>query len=301
MKSTTSLLLLLAVGSALSSDCPNSQDYSPCNCHLGGSITCDKIPFEEVQQVFRTTTSADFDTFELTPLASEATTIPADLLVNHRVTDKIQLDCPFQLTGGRFKLKVDPNAFSSSRKTALKVFIGYRTGNCDASELDFTFLNGFDQLTELSISDSTNIEQAKWANFPSLPNLSSLTISFCTGLDNWSVFPTLATGLSRFNLPINGLHDDTTSRILDWILISSSASLKTLSLDNNALTSVPKQIPQFVTLTELHLGFQQNPPGLLRIPSGSLIFGSEPVDYLFLDVTGVRTIEPNAFQGIQDR
>jgi len=290
-------LLLISIGLVYASDCPNGEDYSPCECRVGGLIACDKIPLAEVQQIFLRNTPADIDTFELTPLASEASIIPADLLASHRVTDKIQLDCPFQI-GGRYKLQVDRNAFATSRNTTLKVFIGYRTGNCDAIQLDFSFLTGFEQLTEIYISDSTNIEQAsKWADFPLLPKLTSLTIAFCTGLDNWAVFPVLENGLSLLSVPINGLHDETVGRILDWALQSSSQTLKTLSLDNNALTTIPKQIPLFIRLTELHLNYQQTPPGLSRIETGSLIFGSEPVNYLFLDVAGVRTIEPNAFQG----
>ena len=84
-------LLLISIGLVYASDCPNGEDYSPCECRVGGLIACDKIPLAEVQQIFLRTTPADIDTFELTPLASEASIIPADLLASHRVTDKIQL------------------------------------------------------------------------------------------------------------------------------------------------------------------------------------------------------------------
>lgn len=223
---------------------------------------------------------------ELTPLSTE--TIPADLLAGKRFSE-LYLICP----NTDYQLVVHPDAFRSSESYTTKLTVGY----CDLAPLDFSFTNGFNEISSLEIRFSFNAHLSGWNTLPSLPSLSTISIRECRGLNEWQNFPLLSNGLTEFSMYSNQqdpVRDAGMSRILSWLMNSSSrTTLKKLQIYDNALTSVPPQIGWFTQLEYLDISDQS---GISVLPSGSLFFSS-PVRYLYIISAYVNSIERLAFQG----
>ncbi len=186
---------------------------------------------------------------------------------------------------------MDVNAFQNT-KNYTKFFT---LRNIDSSQLDFGFLSGFNQLTDLTLNKVQHIEKSL-PTLPLLPQLSYLELYNVTGFNEPILtFPTLPTsGLKSFEFAVSGKHTDASvSRMLDWILLSSAKTLEKLSIDYVGITQVPFQIPSFKALK--HLNLIGNAISTIR--NGSLLF-SVPVTKIFMRSNNISLIEPGAFRGI---
>ena len=290
----------LAVGiffvdpSSAQADCPNGEDYSPCTCGIysfenKSFIKCQGTTLDQVASIFRRTTSADFDEFELSlPRDDQAAIfIPADLLNNHRVTDNIFI----VLARNDYLLSVDPDAFRSSKNTIQSLSFQ----NVDMNGFDYQFLSGFNQLKSAELGYLRNVDKANWASFPSLPRLQSLDFYFSTGLNDWTTFPRLARGLSSLYLQVTDIQDEAMNRILNWAAQYSADTLEELWLTENDLTQIPRQlqVPLFSKINVLGVHYQKR--GISLIPNGSF-HGIFPY-YLIASNNGIEKIEQGAFQG----
>ena len=270
------------------------EDYSPCSCNdrpsYGLEIICDSIDAQVVRDVLGRTNTNDLFTLQLTvppPSSDNIVTIPADLL-NGKRAGNIVLTCPVS----SWILSIDADAFRSSSDFTFFFF----TAGCDLNQLDFaSFLNNFNSLTTIFISQSANVQGIQ--NLPALPSLNQLAVTFTNGLEKIADFSRLGkVALKRLLLNGNQLGDLTVDKILNSLASSPSSAmtLQTLWLTGNLLTRIPSSLlSSFTQLIELDLS--NNTFSILA--SGSFIFRT-PVDYLYLESDSINSIEPGAFQGI---
>ena len=272
--------------------CPNTDDFFPCLCSYR-SMHCGDIPLDSVRNLFKTKSAGLnkneanhlLKNFELL-IPPKDLVIPADLLSDKFAAEIITLHC--QDDKGTQRLKVDPEAFRSSRNFILTVEIFL----CDTGELDFLFLRGFQRLVKLDLSSDMNVHLLNWTSLPTLPNFRSLDISYSEGLNEWVDFPKLEKGLEAIQLPCNKISDLTMDRIMQWILSSPSAdTLGHLNVGRNALTKIPSGLSSLKRLQIVRLYF--NP--ITCIQTGMFNFSS--VINIFLEGTQINAIEPEAFQG----
>ena len=259
--------------------CP--ADYSPCTCSAESTgelkVQCSNgVTMKEIRNIFSRTQYNPYE-LEIIPSAEDVSTIPADLLENKSASE-IKINCP----SSDYILKIHQDAFRSS---AISEFGTIVISGCDLSQLDFAFLQGFDKLTVLQITYSSNIHLSGFFQLPNLANLELLDIDTCTGLNDETMsFPVLYNGLTALALTGNGLDDDAMSRALETILESSAEKLEILTINQNPLTKIPDQIKEFTALSELYLGNNAAP---MSIMTGSLVFFATSC---FLRGSG---IEPN--------
>jgi len=216
--------------------------------------------------------------------------IPADILGDKK-TEFLMIQCNYDDQDPVALLKVDVNAFQSTKHYTK--FVSLR--NIDSSQLDFGFLSGFNQLTDLMLNKIRHIEKSL-PTLPRLPKLSYLELYNVTGFNESVItFPTLASGgLKSFAFVVSGEHTDASvSRMLDWILLSSAKTLEILNIDYVGITEVPSQIPSFNALRDLNLIGNS----ISAIKNGSLSF-SVPVTKIFMWSNNITLIEPGAFRGI---
>lgn len=179
-------------------------------------------------------------------------------------------------------------AFESTKDIVTSVEVN----NCDLTELNFKFLNGFSNLDTLIISSSHNLPTS-FKTLPLLPKLATLEIHHCSKLDQLTSFPTLD-GIQSFLLYENpDLGDEIVDNILTWMGDSPAAnSLVNLGLNANNLTKIPSGISKFTSLNSLEL--QNNKIPVVR--TGELSF-TAPVKSLFLYSDELEMIEKDSFQG----
>jgi len=182
-------------------------------------------------------------------------------------------------------------AFESTKEIVTSVEVT----NCDLTELDFKFLNGFSNLVTLIISSSQNLA-ASFQTLPLLPKLSTLEIHHCSNLDQLTSFPIL-NGIQSFLLYENpDLGDESVDNILTWMGDSPNAdSLVNLGLNANNLTKIPSGISKFTSLNSLELQNNKIPV----VKTGELSF-TAPVKSLFLYSDELETIEKDSFQGTNE-
>ena len=276
---------------------PCPEDYSPCVCGdyptFGLYVICEAVSIENIVSVFNRTTDTDIFWLQLRPLPTvegRGVALPADLLSGKRAR-AIDLYCPNVVNGDLFRLTIDPLALSSS-EDLMEYF--YVLG-CDLSQqMNFNFLTGFNKLYNLYLYGSTNVQGIQ--NLPSLPNLDTLSINQCTGLDLITNFPGQSVpGLLQVYLTDNNLDDQTTERILTSIVSSTSVNtLNTLSLAYNRLTKIPPQVLSFTQVKDLSLSGNNIP----FIPSTSLALKAPRIDRLALTNVSLTDIEPGALRSI---
>ena len=210
--------------------------------------------------------------------------IPMNLL-GSKFADAITLRC---LTNS-FKLRVNQDAFSTSRNYATSVTIN----NCDMAEANLAFMNGFNAMASLYLNANINLKFSL-ATLPyPLPNLNYLNMYNSKGLNDMKYYPTpLTKGLVYLDLGSNDLDDEGANRLLEWITKSSFNTLQTLYADYNFLTQIPIQIPNFVALNTLEITRNQ----ISSIGEGALRFNA-PVLRLFAANNNISSIQPGAFQG----
>jgi len=186
---------------------------------------------------------------------------------------------------------VDQNAFRSTRNAT--TYIGINT--CDLSQLNWSFLNGFNILAQVTVGSSSNLHQT-FSSLPELPNLKVLDFYSCSGgLNEWTEFPNLVRGLDAFYLWFSTqLSDEAMSRILDWILISSSKTLQKLSIFANDLKNFPKEIQLFQGIGKLYIDNNL----ITTLKTSDLAFSSDNrVDQVDLSFNQIEVIEINTFAG----
>ena len=196
--------------------CPYGEDYRPCTCYYYDGIydiNCDRVLISDIAVIFRRRTSIDLGTITILRLESDDEIIPADLIDDHRAL-KIDLKAyPTPL------LRIDPQAFRSSKNYAQS----FQSSYYDIGELDFNFLDGFDQLYSISFDLASNVHLANWTSLPPLRNLTGLGIgSSRPDLNEWTTFPNLIRGLKYMILEKNQLNDEVLIRIMNWAEIFSS-------------------------------------------------------------------------------
>jgi len=93
---TKTIILLISIliinnipiyNSQLVNECPNGEDYSPCTCSSSSGdivITCDSIPLDQIQDVFKRTSPVDVYQLKLTVNSLDTSGIPSEFLVNKR-------------------------------------------------------------------------------------------------------------------------------------------------------------------------------------------------------------------------
>ena len=279
--------------------CPKEGDYSPCFCSLisgtsnDSMISCNSVSMEDVYAAFSSNEPAELTQVSLALLSGEKH-IPANILADHRIQNLIIVCYP----GSTNKVIIDREAFSSTIDIIQYVFML----NCNFDQMDFTFLNGSENLSSMALMLITNIHLANWASsMPPLPALTEIFISYCSELNAWDNFPELVNGLINLIVYSNGanLSDEGLDRILQWVLNSSADTLLRLDVHDNALTYVPQQIraESFRNLKHLVM-YDQKGSGIKTFPSGSINFISHDVETLDFHSCGIETIESGAFQGI---
>jgi hypothetical protein len=278
---------------------PCSEDYSPCYCGdyptFGLYIVCELVTIEAIVSVFNRTTDNDIFWLQLRPLPdleNRGVTLPADLLSGKRAR-AIDLYCPSVVTGNLYSLTIDPYALTSS-ENLIEYF--YILG-CDLSQQpDFNFLNGFNKLMNLYMYGSTNIQA--FQNLPALPNLGTLSINQCTGLDSIEFPAQSLPKLQQVYLTDNHLDDLTAKQILTAMASSSSVdTVIVLSLAYNLLTQIPAQILSFVKLNDLSLSGNE----IAFASSASLAFPASRMERLAMVNVSLNVIEPGALRGISFR
>jgi len=113
-------------------------------------------------------------------------------------------------------------------------------------------------------------------------------------------YPSLKNGLKQFELVFADLgnipekfNDEIVDRIMDWLLLSSAASLEEIfTSEMNQVTRIPQKIPSFTALSR----FEWDRSNISIIKSGTFSF-SVPVSELKIKENGIKEIEPGAFKG----
>lgn len=186
---------------------------------------------------------------------------------------------------------MDENAFRSTRNAT--TYIGINT--CDLSQLNWSFLNGFNILAQITIGSSSNLHQT-FSSLPELPDLKVLDFYSCSGgLNDWTEFPNLVRGLDAFYLWFSTqLSDEAMSRILNWILVSSSRTLQKLSIFANDVKSFPKEIQLFQGIGNLYIDNNL----IMTLETGDLAFQSNyKIKQVDLSFNKIEAIEIDTFSG----
>ena len=277
-------------GGETRADC--AQDYSPCSCseYVVNKIyvTCRGVAVESVRDVFQRVNDPEIYELTLYLLADDTNTvsIPKDLMGNTSVTSDIFI---YSDSNDR-NLVIDPFAFSSSQNSLTTFSVdGFDFG----LQKDFNFLNGFNKLEGIDITNINNITAFQY--LPPLPSLQVLFVTYCPEI-NQILFPDLSPSkLKHLFLYNNEISDEKADEIVAKLTASNSAdSLEVLDLDDNSLTRIPSQVGSaFPKLKELFLGWNN----ISHIPSSSLNFGSPHLELLRLVVNGLKTIGSGAFRG----
>ncbi len=139
----------------LSKPTNSSLDYTPCS-DSNGEIVCDQVPLEEVQKAIMRNTLPRLASIKLIlqPGIFTETIIPQDVFGEKQIL-RIGIEFPLVVVENRsLLLQVDDDAFRST-KGYTKIF---RIGGVDCTQLDLSFLSGFDKLTEFTFSNIYNIQ-----------------------------------------------------------------------------------------------------------------------------------------------
>ena len=230
------------------------------------------------------------DLFNLTSQSTDNLYIPANLLANYLIMTAIELKCA--TTSGRptQRLYVHQDAFRSSQNITRDVLIT----SCDLSQLDLIFFKGFHQLTNLTINLAANFHSANWINLPPLSNLKFLNVKNSKGLNEWTKFPNFGVGLMLFEMINCSIGDIAMDSILQWILNSSSNTMKKLDISNNQLTKIPTGLSFFNNLVDIYLDFN---PISKTIRNGSFPSFRPSLYRLSLASCGISIIEQTTIKG----
>ena len=219
-------------------------------------------------------------------LAENETKYPKDILSQHSAIH-IELHDAHR-NSKNISIEIHPEAFRYSRNvTNYFTFDAFEMRN-----FNWSFLAGFNQLTNISIHYSFNVQIS---NLPSLPSLIELKIRWSTGLNNMTHFPFLSNGLFGLVIQYCGLNDQAVDRILNWIQNGpSNNTLICIYLSGNALSQIPRQLySAFTNLTSINLD-RQKKPGFGIISDLSFL---TPIKTLNLSFCHISDIKPHSFTG----
>ena len=270
------------------------QDYSPCSCSLLDSdekyVTCSDVSVESIRDVFQRVNDPEIYELHFNPLTDRTNTISliADFLVNTRVTSVIYRRNMYY---NNPNLIIDPLAFRSSQNSLTEFYLSFLDFGL---QKDFSFLNGFEKLEELSIYSLHNLTAFQY--LPPLPSLQTLSVRSCPSELNQIPFPDLSPEkLKYLELDSSEISDEKADEIVAKLAASTSAdSLEALYLYGNSLTRIPSQVGSaFPKLKTVFL----NHNNISHIPSFSLTFVSRYLEELSLSENGIKTIEIGAFRG----
>ena len=283
----------ISAGSKSQQGC--KEDYSPCLCikssQHSDTIFCMGISLTDISGVFKAKTK-HWHRIHLVLSKQDANkTIPADLVSDHDSTEIV-----FQCPSPNHLLKMDPKTFQASQNSA-SIFY---SGGCDLSQLNFKFLTGFEKLAVLYFNATQNFHLIDWTTLPTLPQWRELHVELSTDLNKWIKFPNVTHegGLKRLYLDTNAIKDATMDRILNWIEKSSAKSaniLERLSLNENYLTRVPRQIKRFTKMKKLTLDSQK--VGIHSLAYGAFHFSNSTTATFSAKYNKISKIYPGAFKG----
>ena len=212
--------------------------------------------------------------------------IPDDLMGTKSNTRHLKLTCP----DANFELKINSNAFRSSRSTALGVSIE----KCDLRQLDWRFLSEFSVLESLHLVGSSMMNNMQ--TFPLLTSVSTFSMLNCGHFDE--LYPPERTP------HLNHLQIDNSFNVSDEIfdrIVNAAAAgpyrdtLEVLSLARNKMTRIPSSTANFTRLQ--HLIVSGN--SIQTLPRGSLHFSSTSLSTVWLNYNRIDTIQQGAFKGIK--
>ena len=272
--------------------CPNKENYSPCGCScpIGNNnfeLKCRNVLIEKIRNIFKSATPANFN-YIFIFLSQNYSFIPEDIFGYHWINNTIELSGTSNSTKQVY-LEIHREAFRVTRNFTKKFTIF----SCDLIMLNLEFLTDFNQLTDLVINNSINVQMWK---FRSLPKLTKLKITHCTGLNRWVEFPISVNSLEHLNFESNNLVEERVGAILDWILSGpSKGSLSHLDLSFNKLTRVPPQLHSVLRLSKNKLNNQQE-PGFSYCHVLSLSLNATVV-YLNLESCYITGFHPDSFKG----
>ena len=280
-------------------NCPFMEDYSPCECPFIKSglmvsyvVLCQKMKPKKIIEVFEQTIPVDIDHLFLVPPWDpdwRNIYIPSDLLVEHRVTKSISILNVYHSQKIMPYLSIDPEAFRLSRNYTQDVSLT----KFSLTNSSLSFLVGFNQLKKLVLKKCSNFQLLE---IPTLDNLTELWIEDCTGVNAWTNFPHLTSGLTFLGLPNVGISDLQADRIFHWLLKGpSKETLWWITLTNNFLTRVPNHIEFFTKMRSIDLS-GQIPPGFISL--SKLVLPASLYFEINLAFCFISSIEPGAFQGM---
>ena len=212
--------------------------------------------------------------------------LPPDFLGNTRVTSYIYIENTYSYPN----LVIDPLAFRSSQNSLTGFFLEFFDFGL---QKDFNFLNGFNNLEDLIISQITNLTAFQY--LPPLPSLQYLSVRNCPSELNQIQFPDLSPAkLKALSLNDNEISDHKADEIVAKLAASSSAeSLVSLDLSLNSLTRIPSQVgSSFPNLRTVYLIGNS----ISHIPPSSLTF-TYPLMSINFHSNSIKRIESGAFQG----
>jgi len=239
--------------------------------------------FNRVRPVNNTLLNVDIRPVEPSGIIS----IPDDIFGNGKYIESLLIRCPSK----SYKLQVSKNVIAPSNVYTTSITIS----TCDFSTLDLSFLTGFVYLNTIKLLSGTNIQVPfKTLPYP-LPRLASFNFYGSQGLNAMvDSPPVLVNGLVEVDFGACGFTNVGATKVLDWLVASSSRTLNILLLKFNSFSNVPSQIPKFTGLKQLELSNNQ----ITQIRTGELNFTS-PLTKLFITANKIANIQCNSFQGIK--
>ncbi len=212
-----------------------------------------------------------------------------DHLISDKRTGKIFFDCVYPTR----PVRVSKNAFDSTRQHTTYAELN----NCLLQDSDFSFIDGFTQMSYLSITNFYEMGKS-FSTFPTnLQFISNLKLIQCSGWDtlvNPSSPIVGATRLARLDITQSfDMNDDVMNMVMEWTAASFNSTLKSLYIYSNNLTRIPPQIELFGAMDVLDISNNL----FALIPAGSLKFKSNVLSLIDISNCGVRDIESSAFVG----
>lgn len=292
-------------------------------------VTCQDVDVDSVQSVFRTGVVRDIMKLRLS-LQSSNSFVPADVFAD-KVVHYIELVCspastPLQIHPEAFRASYKYGEvfqikgcnlsqmdygylkdFTALHTLSLHNFTSMQSSSMSlptslnslivADSSDFYSFSGFPvsaAWTSLTINQCVNFNS--FTGLPSLPALKSLSVTGCPKVTQWDVFRTQQfPELTDIDLSNCQLEDPAVEDILKSIVSSSMAKkLTALSLENNRMTRIPRELSRLPQLTELLLDNNY----IVSLESRSLVLTAPKLSLISLSGNGLKVIEPGAFQGI---
>lgn len=218
--------------------------------------------------------------------------IPEDIF-----SDKLVETMTFTCNSTNLHLRIDPNAFRSTRNHTDTLWFE----NCNLHRVNSKFMEGFDNLRYLTYYNSSNVQPAV-VSLPNLPNLKQLYIARCANdFDSnleYNASSILSPMLKELLLPFTNWPDD----VIDWILGFFSQNLPNIEfmdLEGNAMRRIPPDVARINAYWQFFCWYNTVP---MKIDTGSFYFEyplaiqSNTRD-LLLAMSNVVDIQPGAFQG----